>query len=229
LAALKIGVFGGTFNPIHLGHLHIAHRAQCLFGLSQIYFVVATAPPHKAGEDLPPLFQRYVMVSLATAGRRSFIPSLIELEKPVSPFTIHTMRKLARLTGCKEKMLYFIAGSDSLVDISTWKDSEELLTSYNFIFAARPGITLENPSVYLPKAAQSSLYNLIGLGPRQIRQNALSKPSAKKGRIFVADLDALDISASRIRELAANGRRLHNHVSVPVQEYIQKLKLYGER
>jgi nicotinate (nicotinamide) nucleotide adenylyltransferase len=126
-------------------------------------------------------------------------------------------------------MLYFIAGTDSLIDVSTWKDSEELLTSYNFVFAARPGITLENPSVYLPKAAQSSFHNLIGLGPRQIRQNALSKTSAKKSRIFIADLDALDISASRIRELAANGRRLHHLVSVPVREYIQKLKLYGAR
>lgn len=223
-----MGVFGGTFNPIHLGHLHIAHRAQRLFGLSRVYFVVATVPPHKSNEDLPPLFQRYVMVSLATAGWRAFIPSLIELEPPASPFTIHTMAKISGLTGCDKTMLYFIAGSDSLVDISTWKDSEELLTSYNFIFVTRPGISVDNPCSYLPIAAQSRVRDVTDLGPRQIRQMAPSGLSRKKSRIFIADLGALDISASRIRKMAASGKRMHRMLSVPVQEYIQKLKLYGE-
>jgi nicotinate-nucleotide adenylyltransferase len=222
-------VFGGTFNPIHLGHLHIANRAQRLFGLSRIYFVVATEPPHKRGGELPPLSHRYAMVSLATAGYPSFVPSLLELEAPASPYTIHTMGKLARQTGNKGKMLYFIAGSDSLNDICSWKDSEELLSSYNFIFAVRPGIRLKNLSACLPKPVQARVYDLTEISPRQISEEVRSRTSASRSSIFIADLGELDISASGIRKLAAGGKSLSHLVSPPVQEYIQKLKLYGER
>jgi nicotinate-nucleotide adenylyltransferase len=229
LTVLKIGVLGGTFNPIHLGHLHLASRAQRLFGLSRIYFVVATEPPHKKGEDLPPFNHRYAMVGLATAGCRSFIPSAVELEKPASPFTIHTMGKLASQTGSKKKMLYFIAGSDSLNDISSWKESDELLSSYNFIFAVRPGMRLENPCDCVPKSAQARVYDLTKFKPRQVMEKVRMGTLQGRSSIFIADLGALDISASRIRKLAAGGRNLRHLVSPAVQEYIQKLKLYGEQ
>jgi nicotinate-nucleotide adenylyltransferase len=229
LTAPKIGVFGGTFNPIHLGHLHIANRAQRIFGLSRIYFAVATEPPHKKAGELPPICHRYAMVSLATAGYPSFIPSLVELEKPASPFTIHTMDKLARQTRSKKKMMYFIAGGDSLNDIASWKNSEELLSSYNFIFAVRPGIQLESPSNCLPKAAQAIVCDLTGFNPRKIAAKVQSKMSTVKNCIFIADFEALDISASEIRKMAACDKRLSHLVSPPVQEYIQKLNLYGER
>jgi nicotinate-nucleotide adenylyltransferase len=229
LTAPKIGVFGGTFNPIHLGHLHIARRALQLFGLSRIYFVVATEPPHKRGEKLPPISHRYAMVSLATAGCPFFIPSLVELEQPASPFTIHTMDKLARQTGSKNKMMYFIAGGDSLNDIASWKDSEELVSSYNFIFAVRPGISLANPQECLPEAARAQVCDLTELSLRKISEKALSKASLGKSYVFLADFEALDISASRIRKLAVGGKRLSHLVSPPVQEYIDKLNLYGEQ
>jgi nicotinate-nucleotide adenylyltransferase len=229
LTAPKIGVFGGTFNPIHLGHLHIADRALRIFGLSRIYFVVATEPPHKRGEELPPISHRYAMVSLATAGCPFFIPSLVELEQPASPFTINTMDKLARKTGSKKVKMYFIAGGDSLNDIASWKDSEKLLSSYNFIFAVRPGIPLENPRECMPKTAQARVCDLTGLSLRKMPEKVLSRTSSGKSCVFIADFGALDISASGIRKLAAGGKRLSHLVSPPVQEYIQKLKLYGER
>ncbi|MBP1608873.1 MAG: nadD [Acidobacteria bacterium] len=229
LTAPKIGVFGGTFNPIHLGHLHIANRAQRTFGLSRIYFVVATEPPHKKGEELPPICHRYAMVSLATAGYPSFIPSLVELETPASPFTIHTMDKLARKTGSRKIMMYFIAGGDSLSDIASWKNSEELLSTYNFIFVVRPRISLDNPCACLPEAVKTRVCDLTGFSSRKIPEKAHSKICAGRSSIFITDFGALDISASGIRKLAAGGRRLGHLVSPAVQEYIQKHKLYGER
>lgn len=227
--APKIGVFGGTFNPIHLGHLHLARRAQRVFGLSRIYFVVATKPPHKRGGDLPPMSHRYAMVSLATVGCPSFIPSLVELEKPISPFTIHTMDKLTRQTGSMKRMMYFIAGGDSLNDIASWKDSEELLSSYNFIFAVRPGMRFENPQECLPRGAKTMVFDLTGVSPGERLSIAHSRVFKGKSRLFIGDFGALDISASKVRKMAADGKRLNHLVSPSVQEYIKKLKLYGER
>ena len=135
----RIGVLGGTFNPIHLGHLHIAGEIQKIFSLAQVHFVVATTPPHKSPEDLIPFIHRYAMLSLATAAISSYIPSMIELEPQASPFSVDTMNKLARCMGREQRELYFIAGGDSLSEVKTWRNSEKLLTSYNFVFALRPG------------------------------------------------------------------------------------------
>ena len=111
---MSVGVFGGTFNPIHLGHLHIACSVQQLFGLSRIYLVVASTPPHKPGLDLAPFLDRYAMVSVALSGSDRLIPSAIELERPASPFSIDTMKKFARRSKSGHDGLYFIAGGDSL-------------------------------------------------------------------------------------------------------------------
>ena len=96
MGVVRIGVLGGTFNPVHNGHLHIARNIQEFFALKQVHFVVATTPPHKSLEDLIPFNHRYAMVSLAVAGVSSFIPSLVELEPEASPFSIDTMDKLSQ-------------------------------------------------------------------------------------------------------------------------------------
>lgn len=229
MAARRLGVFGGTFNPVHLGHIHIAQRAQRLFGLDQIYFIVSTIPPHKPPQNLIPLTHRYAMVSLATAGYPSFVPSLIELVPPASPFSVHTMGKLARRTSGGGTSLYFIAGGDSLVDVSTWRESEKLLTSYNFIFVTRPGVAPVDPASVLPAKAIPRVRNLVGLGPRRLRHQIQIEEAAGESRVFIVDMEALDISASEIRKLASRGKQIRHLVSAPVHEYLQKTHLYGER
>ena len=226
---MKLGVLGGTFNPIHLGHLHIASETARLFKLSQVHFVVATLPPHKASQTLIPFVDRYVMVCLATAGIPKFIPSAVELEQPPSPFSIDTMAKLARRHALAGEALYFIAGGDSLLDVATWRKSEELLLRYNFVFVMRPNAEIQDVSRVLPRATAGRICDLTGLsGPRR---NARIRAEASQGRskIFIVDLGAPDISGSGIRELTARGKKVQKLVPPLVREYVGKLRLYGEQ
>ncbi len=222
----RIGVFGGTFNPIHLGHLHIAGEIRKIFSLSQVYFVVATAPPHKAPADLIPFMHRYAMVSLATVGTPSFLPSMVEMEPRVSAFSVDTMRKLKRSLG-PENVLYFIAGGDSLAEVESWKDSEKLLTSNNFIFAVRPGIAPVIPEDVLPSKAVARVQDFTGLEEAKIRRTI--RKQTDMNRIYIVDVGAPDISATRIRGRACSGKSIRRMVPGPVSEYIQKFRLYGER
>jgi nicotinate-nucleotide adenylyltransferase len=224
---MKLGVFGGTFDPIHLGHLHVASRIQSLFGLSQIHFVVAATPPHKRRVGLLPFSHRYAMVALATLGSISFVPSTVELEPPASPFSIHTLKKLVRNNGRDLLDVYFIAGGDSLLDVANWRDSLNLLTTYNFIFVARPGVATIEAKAVLPRKAAKRVREFRGLGSRQLRQRIRREEGSSENRIFIVDVDAPDISSSRIRSLVSSGKRIRHLVPVAVHEYIQKLRLYS--
>lgn len=227
---MRTGILGGSFNPIHLGHLDIAASARRTFGLAQIHFVVATFPPHKRLEQLVPFSHRYAMVTLATARAACFIPSLIELEPPASSYSIDTVVKFLRAGRIPPRDLYFIAGTDSLCDITRWRRSRELLLACNFIFVARKGAEIGDATAALPSEARPHLLDLRGVGRRQLRRHVetfLSRRGGGKTHIFIVDLGAPDISASNIRRLVAAGRPFGHLVPVSVRTYIQKLNLYG--
>ena len=226
--AHRIGILGGTFNPIHLGHLHIAERAQKLFDLSRVLFVVSTTPPHKKSQHQAHFVHRYAMVSLATAESQLFEPSMVELSPPASPFSVDTLTKLSRAEG-RTRELYFIAGTDSMLEIAAWRRSEKLLACCNFIFVSRPGVDLTGPETGLPPAARLLVRDLRGIGPRRLRLRIQSEAAAGEKRMYVVDLKAPDISAARIRNLAASGRRVQSLVPRLVYQYMQKFHLYGDR
>lgn len=226
---MKLGVFGGTFNPIHLGHLKIAEHIRRFFGLSQIYFVVAAQPPHKSSEGLAPLIHRFVMVCLATAGHSAFLPSMIELEQPTSPFSLDTLRKLSRKHRLKNTDLYFIAGGDSFLEVPDWHESAKLLTTYNLIFVMRPGFSPPIPPPGFPPRAVSRIRDLTGVARRRLQFSIQGEAHPHQNRIFLLDVDAPDIAASQIRRLAGAGKPYQHLVPGKVHEYIQKLHLYGER
>ncbi len=228
MEVVRVGVLGGTFNPIHYGHLHIARNIQELFSLSQVFFVVSAVPPHKPLEDLIPFAHRYAMVSLAITGIPSFIPSLIELEPQASPFSVDTMRKVSGCLGRDRSILYFIAGGDSFLEVKSWRESEKLLTSYNFVFVMRSGIEHAAPEDVLPERAVARVRDLTGLRRVQMRRR-IAEESAGETRIYLVDIGAPDISATQIRNLASSGRSIRRMVPRPVHEYIRKLHLYGER
>ena len=228
MEAVRIGVLGGTFNPIHTGHLHIARDIQDLFMLSQIHFVVAATPPHKSADDLIPLTHRYAMLSLALAGVSSFIPSLVELEPEASPFSVDTLGKLARCLELDKTALYFLAGGDSLLEVKSWQQSGELLDSYNFIFVARPGVEGVVLGDVLPARVLPRVRDLTGLDRIRIRR-CIAEEDSGESRIYIVDVGAPDISATQIRSLASSQRAIHHLVPAPVEEYIRKLHLYGGR
>ncbi len=228
MGVVRIGVLGGTFNPVHFGHLHIARNTQTLFAFSQVHFVVATAPPHKSPGNLIHFTHRYAMVSLAVAGLSSFIPSLMELEPKASPFSIDTMSKVARRMGLNNSSLYFIAGGDSLIEVKSWQHSEKLLDLYNFVFVTRPGIEQIDPEDALPPKVLPRVRDLTGLKRSQM-QHCIDEEASGKSRIYIVDIGAPDISATRIRTLASAQKSIHRLVPGPVREYIHKLHLYGGR
>ena len=214
MGTVGIGVFGGTFNPIHHGHLRMARSVQSLFELSRVYFVVAATPPHKRSEDITPFAHRYAMVSLATAKEISLIPSMVELEPEASPYTIDPMVKMKRAfdksvkspDGKPEKRsdarFFFIAGSDSLLEVAGWYESERLLNEYNFVFVTRPWASPIEVGKCLPENALARVRDLTGLDRKQVRSRIAAEP-VRESRIFIVDVQAPDISATRIRELAA--------------------------
>jgi nicotinate-nucleotide adenylyltransferase len=226
LTRARIGLLGGTFNPIHFGHLHIAREVQRLFSLSQVHFVVASAPPHKSVENLIAFSHRYAMVSLATSGLRSFVPSMVELEPEASPFSVNTVMKFSRRFPREQAVLHFIAGGDSLPEVKTWHESESLLSLCNFIFALRPGTDVIDPKSVLPETAAGRVSDLSGLDPIEARRQ-VDLQQGNGFKIYIVDVGAPDISATGIRKLARSGQSIQRFVPENVGEYIGKLHLYG--
>jgi nicotinate-nucleotide adenylyltransferase len=228
LSGTRFGVFGGTFDPIHNGHLHIAEQIERAFALSQTLFVVTTTPPHKIAHDVLSFNHRYVMVCLATAAAHRFIPSMAELEPPASPFSIDTMAKLSQtLTGGGQASLYFIAGTDSLMDVTKWHRAGELLVRYSFVFVVRPGVSRKDIDSVLPNEALRRVRDLTRLRGRRLREEILAEEKQQENRIFLVDVDAPNISASHVRALAAAGKSIRQLVPAPVHAYIRKIHLYG--
>jgi nicotinate-nucleotide adenylyltransferase len=138
---MKIGILGGTFNPIHLGHLILAQEVMEKLNLEKIIFVPAYLPPHKDNSDIAPALDRFKMVKLAIKGNKRFSVSDIEIKRKGRSYTIDTVKEFKKLYPNDE--LYFIIGSDLLNYLDSWKDLDEILKLINFVVATRPGYPLE--------------------------------------------------------------------------------------
>jgi len=221
---MNVGLLGGTFDPIHRGHLAVARAAQQRFDLKRILFVPAGAPPHKQKQPLTPYAHRYAMVALAVQGEKAFVPSDIESDAQLQgrpSYSIDTVRRLK--SEMKESdRLYFIIGMDAFKDIATWRQPEELLRETEFIVVSRPGFSLGDIGSALPES----------LRPDPKVTNALKHQPAT-GDVVVpgAMLHLLPdvhekVSATQIRAAARTGRQLESLVGEEVAEYIRKTGLY---
>src|SRR6202165_5449247 len=158
---MKIGLFGGTFDPIHRGHMALARAALERCHLNRIYFVPASVPPHKPQQALSPFAHRYAMLALATAQERAFIPSLLEAPdelasgasgrgRPPKPnYTIDTIRRLKQSLK-KSDSLLLLMGIDAFADIAQWHHAEALFRECEFVVASRPGYSLADVANALP-------------------------------------------------------------------------------
>lgn len=225
---MNVGLFGGTFDPIHRGHLSVARAAQERFQLSRILFVPAATPPHKRDQTITPYPHRYAMVSLAIEGEKTFIPSPIESpeERGDAPsYSIETVRRLKRQLK-KSDRLFFLIGMDQFKDIAKWREPEALLSETEFIVMNRPGWSLAQVGVSLPENMRP---------PAEVIR-------AMKGQRLTGDLVVLKntflhlltdvserISATQIRNAARSGRKLESLVGPAVAEYIRKTGLYKAR
>jgi nicotinate-nucleotide adenylyltransferase len=228
---MNIGLFGGTFDPIHRGHLALARAALERFSLSRVYFVPANIPPHKQKQPLSDYIHRYTMTALATAGEKAFVPSLLEAPPPeakakaaIANYTIDTVRHL-KSSLKKADQVFFLIGIDAFNDIAKWHEAEALFRECAFIVASRPGFSLADVAHALPESLRPS--------------EAVTKPFAKqpaKGDLVLsgATVHLLDgvhqpVSATTIRQAVAAKKPLGKLVEPAVADYIKKMNLYGGR
>ena len=222
--AERIGVYGGTFDPPHLGHLAIAERLVEAFALDRLLMVPAATPPHKRGQTISSPFHRLAMLALATAEFPRLYVSSIEVEPGATPYTVDTLRRLQQ--DQPDNHLFFVMGADSFRDVSYWYQYEELLTRYSTIVAMRPGFPGEEATSWqemaghLPTRLQELVVDL-----RSGRRPTIEQMESQ--HIYLTDYVSVDVSATNIRLAVAKGESLGDLVPLSVASYIEKYQLYS--
>ena len=216
-ARKRIALYGGTFDPVHVGHLDIARRVLQLFEIEKVLFIPAQMAPHKIGRDVTEPIHRYAMLALATQDEPQLLISTFELDAPDRRYTVDTVNYFQRTLG-EETEIFFIMGADSWSEITTWREWERLLTMTNVVVVTRPG--------YEPTTA-----HVGALSERvvDLRAGKVAARSSEQG-IFFTDVVMNDVSATNIRRLASEGRteELIYLLPRPVVEYIKKYEIYRE-
>ena len=214
----RAAIYGGTFDPLHNGHLKVARRVQKLFGLDELFFVPACVPPHKRGAGISPAFHRFAMLALATQQDESLRVSTLELDNPERPYAVETVARMREQLGADYR-LFFVMGADSWSEITTWREWQRLLTMCDHVVVSRPGYELNKP------AAGANLIDLRGKTDDEI--GALISQSASPA-VFVTDAVFEDVSATEIRAVARqrDADALTKMVPREVATYIEKYGLY---
>jgi nicotinate-nucleotide adenylyltransferase len=234
---MNIGLFGGSFDPIHHGHVALARAAKERYELGRIYFVPANVPPHKQRQPLAHHWHRYAMVVLATLGEKAFVPSLLEAPgvvsgsgtagksrptKPGANYSIDTVRRLKESLK-KIDRLFFLIGMDAFADIAQWREPEALFRECEFIVASRPGYSLADVANALPEKLRPA---------RAVSQPFAKQPATGDLVLRGATVHLLEnvhqpVSATAIRDAVAAKKPLRKFVNSAVEEYIRKEGLYG--
>ena len=216
---MKIGLFGGTFDPIHWGHLRSAEEVRENYRLARVYFIPASIPPHKSGRTTTPARDRLQMVRLAVARNPRFSVSTVELARPGLSYSIDTIRDFAdQLRGGDS--LYFIIGLDAFREIGTWKDFKEIFSLCNFIVTSRPGSKESDPL----KGTGVAVKKLFCYDSK--RKNYRHRSGT---RVNFIELTDIAISASEIRALVQKGKSIRYLVPPAVEQYIKRRGLYASR
>jgi nicotinate-nucleotide adenylyltransferase len=215
--APKIAFYGGSFDPVHRGHLSIAHRAIKLFSLDEFVFVPAFHAPHKKRLAPTPAIDRYAMLALSTNNEPKISVSKIEIEVPHKPYTVETLSRLKDLLPDTE--LFFVMGADSWRDIRTWREWEKVLTLTNHIVVTRPGFDLSRD--HLTQEMAHRIVDVRGQADPILEDNG-------DCRIYFTDIVNLNVSASDIRKkIRGANDDWRDDVPLEVAKYIEKYQIYS--
>ena len=198
---MKVGILGGTFDPIHLGHLATAEQVREIFALDEVLFIPAARPPHKVERLVTPEVHRLMMTYLATQSNEKFTVSPMEFLRDGLSYTLDTMNALLEKFGAASE-LFFIIGADSMADLAKWYRARELVSKVHFIATKRPGVEVDVPALTEFFGAESMAH------------------------IHQVETPGLEISSTDIRERVKLGRSIKYLVPEVVEEYIAKERLY---
>ena len=201
---MRLGIFGGTFDPVHFGHLALAEECLAVAGLDEVWLVPAASPPHKGGKKLSRFDQRKEMLELAIAGNEKFKVEPMEADRPGPSFTIDTLEEIQKRKPNDE--LFLIIGGDSALEFSTWKDPAKIASLATIIVRIRPGVIMPTEQEFI-----SQLGKELGVQPKVI---------------FVAGPPYLDVSSSLLKERVSNNKSVRYLLPRAVEVYIQQKKLY---
>ena len=201
---MRLGIFGGTFDPVHFGHLALAEECLAVAGLDEVWLVPAASPPHKGGKKLSRFDQRKEMVELAIAGNEKFKVEPMEADRPGPSFTIDTLEEIQKRRPNDE--LFLIIGGDSALEFSTWKDPAKIASLATIIVRIRPGFIMPTEQEFI-----SQLGKELGIPPKVI---------------FVSGPPYLDVSSSLLKERVSNNKSIRYLLPRAVEVYIQQKKLY---
>lgn len=198
---MRTGVLGGTFDPVHVGHLILAEEARRMLALERVIFVPAGDPWRKRDRSVSPATHRVRMVELAIEGNEAFEVSLVEVDHSGPSYTAETLETLVQRNGA----LWFVMGVDALIDLPNWKDPQRIIAAARLAVATRPGWERVNVA-----DLERQIPGLVG-------------------RLQPVDMPMIQVSSSDLRQRIATGQSIRYFVPAAVEAYIRREELYGER
>jgi nicotinate-nucleotide adenylyltransferase len=213
-----VGLFGGTFNPVHWGHLKTADEIRRIFDLTRVIFIPTNISPHKESEDVVPAQHRLKMLDLAVEDNPYFFTSDVELKRHERSYSIETLTYFTR-TLEKDLDLFFILGMDAFLEINTWKNYQGLFSLCNFIVMTRPGYEVKGIHNVIP----SQLMNDFTYMPDEKRFVHRSRLS-----IYFTEVTPIDISSCSIRALMKNNLSINTMLPEKVKYYIEEHRFYRD-
>jgi len=213
----RIGIFGGTFNPIHKGHVKAALEVQGKFLMDRILLIPSYIPPHKGAPDIAPPSHRLQMVELAVAPYPQIVPSSIEIDAKGKSYSILTLAKLKK--RYPNSSMFFILGVDAFLEIDTWREYKKVLEQCHFIVISRPGYDLQDAKKVLGGDYAERVI-------QKFESIALEKVVLQSYKIFLLSIPALDIASKDIRRKVKMRESIADLVAEPVEKYISSNKLY---
>jgi len=215
----RIAAYGGTFDPLHNGHLEIVRAIVRDFGLDQLLIIPAHRPPHKGSRTIAGDYHRFAMAVLASLDEPRVFVSTLELEAPDRPYTFETVERL-RIDLGTETRLFFVIGADSFEEINTWREPARLLSSTNLIVVTRPGHDVS--ASHLDDRFRSTIVDLRGReGDLQLGEGL------GEHHIYVTGCVNNVVSSTQIRQRMRDGESIRDLVPSRVADYIRKYELYG--
>jgi nicotinate-nucleotide adenylyltransferase len=210
----RLGLFGGTFDPVHVGHLDAAAAARAALALDRVLFIPSHVPPHRAADPRATMFHRFAMVALATDGEPAYGASDVELQRSGASYTFETLAALHE-EGWTPSQLFFVIGADAFAEIAQWRQFDQVVNGTNLAVVGRTGVSLE-----------AALDRTPSLRP-QVRPIARAgEPSAGTG-VYLIEAATRDVSSTSIRAALQAGQSIAHLVPEAVERHIIRHGLYG--